>query len=115
MVIELTTLQDEHKEAILIWFRSFLYDHLKWWKRVFGREVSLRNELDEQQWRLLRDASVSEHDLVPIAQTHGNPVGVTWARVKNDEWLDCRVGQLNWIAVAPHTKGRSGAKAPSRS
>lgn len=104
MVIELTTLRDDHKEAIIIWFRSFLSDHLKWWKAVFGKQVSLRNELDEQQWRLLKDASTSEHDFVCIAQTYGNPIGVIWTRVKNDDWLDCRVGQLNWLAVAPHAR-----------
>jgi hypothetical protein len=93
-------IQTSDKEAICQWFRQFLQDHLKWWKKSYQTNAGLRDDLDEKQWAMLNEASTDSCQLVRVARNdNGIPIGIIWAVIKDDEWFECRIGQIYWIGT----------------
>lgn len=101
MKIKIDKIQESDKEAICLWFRQFLQDHLKWWQKCYQTEARVKDDLDEKQWTMLNEASTDSWQLVRVARNdNGVPIGIIWAVIKEDEWFECRIGQVYWIGVA---------------
>lgn len=100
-------IQPSDKEAVCLWFRQFLQDHLKWWKGCYHTHVAPKEGLDEKQWLMLTQAQTDPLQLVKIARNDmGAPIGIIWAVIKDDEWFECRIGQIYWMAIAFDSKKR---------
>lgn len=107
MITKIDSIQVSDKEAICQWFRQFLQNHFTWWKNCYHPHVEPRKRLDEKQWTMLIQASTDPLQLVKIARNDlGTAVGVLWAVIKEDEWFECRVGQIYWIDIASDCKKR---------
>ncbi len=110
MNLKVTDIEETDKNAIVSWFELFLNDHLRNWKNIYGTEPKLRSGLAEKQWNMLLDASHDPSHLVRIARDDGQPVGVVWGVVKDDDWFNCKTGYIFWIAINPNFKGRGIGK-----
>ena len=99
--MKIETIQATDKSKVLSWFESFLDDHLKWWQNSFASDPTKRKSLDQKQWNMLLKASEDPTEYVKVARINDQPAGIVFAVIKEDEWLDCLVGHLYWIAVDP--------------
>lgn len=104
--------------AVETWLRNFIAEHRAWWTDAYGAgpgtplEDVVAAERDDLIGYAERDdhlvrvcASVDESD----DANGGTPVGVVYARVRQDRYMGLKIGVLGWIYVDPAGRGRGVA------
>lgn len=94
--------QSSDKEPISQIIEEFLSEHLSWWQQTYGTDAALREGSVEKQWNAFFKAVDDPSKLVLIAKSNDRVIiGLGWACIKPEEWLECDIGYVNLIALTP--------------
>jgi ribosomal protein S18 acetylase RimI-like enzyme len=98
--MDMSSLEQSDREIVCGWFECLLEDHLRHWKAIFRTTAPSRADAAERQWSALWEASKDSEQCILVArEKHGTAIGLLWAAAKRHEWLDCRIGEVLWVAV----------------
>lgn len=103
-------LEARDEAQVRVWLEAHLRQHQAWWAAGYGREADASmSELVEREWHDLEEAARSAQRLVAVLEQDGQAAGVVLAGVRADRTVGLKLGVLQWIFVAPESRGRGHA------
>ncbi len=96
----------EDEEPVCAIIDAFLTEHLFWWQRTYRTQAPLREGYAEKQWRAVCEAYKDPSKYIGIIREDERAIGIGWACIKSEDWLDCQIGYINLIALASNWRGK---------
>lgn len=81
------------------------------WSRSDVDAQLLASDAVERSWHALRQSAQRDDALVAIARLDGRPIGVLWVLLRLADPVAARVGDVQWVYVAPWARRHRVASA----
>jgi GNAT superfamily N-acetyltransferase len=104
--VNLGDLETTDETTVKRWLNPYLTQHLAWWTAAYGtvprHSVGV---LVSREWDDLIAGSRTPEHFVCVAE-NTQPLGVVYARLREDRYLGVPVGVLSWLYVTEEARGK---------
>lgn len=104
--MNLRNLETTDETTVKRWLNPYLTQHLAWWTAAYG--TALRHSVSalvSREWDDLAAGSRTPEHFVCVAE-NTQPLGVVYARLREDQYMGVAVGVLSWLYVAEEARGK---------